>query len=39
MRMHASRVLVAMSVYVMQPPTHCDNLFFVLYLFYLSGLQ
>ena len=28
MRMHASSVLVAMSVCVMHPPTHCDNLFF-----------
>ena len=27
-RMHASSVLVAMSVCVMHPPTHCDNLFF-----------
>ena len=33
MRMHASSVLVAMSVCAMQPPTHCDNLFFVFYLF------
>ena len=28
MRIHASSVLVAMSVRVMHPPTHCDNLFF-----------
>ena len=28
MRIHASSVLVAMSVCVMHPPTHCDNLFF-----------
>ena len=28
MRMHASSVLVAMSVCVMHPRTHCDNLFF-----------
>ena len=28
MRMHASSVLVAMSVCVMHPPAHCDNLFF-----------
>ena len=26
--MHVSSVLVAMSVCVMHPPTHCDNLFF-----------
>ena len=30
MRMHASSVLVAMSVCVMHPPTHCDNFFYVL---------
>ena len=36
MRMHASRVSLAMNVYVMlpPPPTHFDYLFFVLYLFY-----
>ena len=28
MRMHASSVLVAMSVCVMHAPTHCDNLLF-----------
>ena len=28
MRIHASSVLVAMSVCVMHSPTHCDNLFF-----------
>ena len=37
MRMHASSVSVAMSVCAMHPPTHCDNLFFVLYLFYHSS--
>ena len=32
MRMHASSVLIALSVCVMQHPTHFDNLFFVFYL-------
>ena len=38
MRMHASSVLVAMSVYVMHPPppTQVEDLFFVLYRFYQS---
>ena len=42
MRMHASSVLVAISVYVMHPPpppTQVDYLFFVLYLFYKSRLE
>ena len=39
MRMHASSVSVAMSVCAMQPPTHCDNLFFVFYVFYQSKLE
>ena len=39
MRMHASSVLFAMSVCVMHPGTHCDNLFFVLYLFYQSRID
>ena len=33
MSMHASRVLVAMSVCVMQPHTHFENMFFVFYEF------
>ena len=37
--MHASSVLVAMSVCVMHPPTQCDNLFFIFYLFYQSTLE
>ena len=32
MCMHVSSVLVAMSVCVMHPLTHCDNLFFYLLL-------
>ena len=42
MRMHASSVLVAMSVYVIPPPpppTQVDYLFFVLYLFCQSRLE
>ena len=40
MRMHASSVLVAMSVYgIHPPPTQVDYLFFVLYLFYQSRLE
>ena len=41
MCMHASSVLVAMSVYVMHPPppTQVDYLFFVLYLTYQSKLE
>ena len=39
MRMHASSVLVAMSVCVMHPPTHRDNLFFMLYLFVHARLE
>ena len=36
MCMHAKSVLVAMSVSVMHPQTHCNNLFSVFYLFYQS---
>ena len=40
MRMHASSVLVAMSVYVIPPPpVQVDYFFFVLYLFYQSKLE
>ena len=39
MSMPGSSVLVAMSVCVMHPPTHCDNLFFIFYLFYQSRLE
>ena len=39
MCMHASSVLVAMSVCVMHPPTRCDTLFFLFYLFYQSRLE
>ena len=39
MCMHASSVLVAMSVCVMHPPTHCDNRIFIFYLFYQSRLE
>ena len=37
--MHASSVLVAISVCAMHPPTHCGNLLFVFYLFYQSKLE
>ena len=37
MRIHASSVLVAMSVSVMHTPTHCDNLFF--YVLPIQSLQ
>ena len=39
MCMHASSVLVAMSLCVMHPPTHCVNLFFMFYLLYRSRLE
>ena len=39
MRMHASSVLVAMSVCAVHPSTLCDNLLFVFYLFCHSKLE
>ena len=39
MCMHASSLLVAMSVSAMHPTTHCDNLFFIYYLFHQSRLE
>ena len=39
MRMHASSLLVATSLCAMHLPSHCDDLFFKSYLFYLSWSQ
>ena len=39
MRMHASSVLVPVSVCVMNPKFHCDNLLFVFYAFCQSRLE
>ena len=39
MCMHASKVLVAISVCVMHPPTHNDDLVFIFYLLCQSKLE
>ena len=39
MCMHALSVLVAMSLSVIQPQTHCENLIFMFYLFYQCRLE